>query len=65
MRNHMRALKHLVGCVGLAIVLDYLLFNGFCTQASGAVLSHASSQILANLGELKSISPDQFIHKFF
>jgi hypothetical protein len=55
----LKILKHLIGCVGVAIVVDYFLFNGFCTQA----LSQASSQI--HLDQLKDFSPSQFIGRFF
>jgi uncharacterized membrane protein YjfL (UPF0719 family) len=57
-----KTLEHLVGWGGLAIVLDYFLFNGFCTEASSQALSHASSQI-ENL--CRNFTPGQFIHQFF
>jgi prophage maintenance system killer protein len=59
----MRTPKHLVGCVGLAITLDFLLFNGFCTQASCEALSHASNQALSNFEQFKDFSLSQFIHQ--
>lgn len=61
----MRGLKHIIGCIGIAITLDFLLFNGFYTDASSEVLSQASSQMLTNLKQFKKFSPTQLIHQFF
>jgi hypothetical protein len=55
----LKTLKHLIGCVCVAIVVDYYLFNGFCTEA----LSQASNQL--HLDQLKDFSPSQFIQRFF
>jgi hypothetical protein len=42
----MRALRHFIGCVGIAITLDYLAFNGYCTEACTHVFSLACDQML-------------------
>jgi hypothetical protein len=47
----MRALKHFVGITGIAITLDYFLFNGYCTNMSGELCSQAYIQILSELGK--------------
>jgi hypothetical protein len=47
----MRALKHFVGVTGIAITLDYFLFNGYCTNVSGELFSQAYIQILSELGK--------------
>ena len=61
----MRGLKHIIGCIGIAITLDFLLLNGFCTEASSQVLSQASRQMLTNLKQLTNLSPTQLIHQMF
>ena len=43
----MRGLKHFIGCVGIAITLDYLAFNGYCTDVCTHVLSLACDQMLS------------------
>jgi hypothetical protein len=43
----MRGLKHFIGCVGIAITLDYLAFNGYCTEVCTHVLSLACDQMLS------------------
>ena len=48
---YMRALKHFVGVMGIAITLDYFLFNGYCTNVSGELFSQAYIQILSELGK--------------
>jgi len=48
----MRALKHFVGVTGIAITLDYFLFNGYCTNVSGELFSQAYIQILSELGKI-------------
>jgi hypothetical protein len=45
----MWALKHFIGCIGLAITLDYLAFNGYCTDVCSQMLSHACGQMLFDL----------------
>ena len=47
----MRALKHFVGVMGIAITLDYFLFNGYCSNVSGELFSEAYIQILSELGK--------------
>jgi hypothetical protein len=41
-------LKHLIGGVGLAITLDYFLFNGYCTNATCEAFSDAYAQFLSS-----------------
>jgi len=45
----MRGLKHFIGCVGIAITLDYLAFNGYCTEVCTHVLSLACDQMLSEV----------------
>jgi hypothetical protein len=47
----MRALNHFVGVTGIAITLDYFLFNSYCTNVSGELFSQAYIQILSELGK--------------
>ena len=47
----MRALNHFVGVTGIAITLDYFLFNGYCTNASCDLFSQAYVQIHSELGK--------------
>jgi len=49
----MWALKHFIGCIGLAITLDYLTFNGYCTDVCSQMLSRACGQMLFELQHLK------------
>jgi hypothetical protein len=42
----MGALKHFIGCIGIAITLDYFAFDGYCTVACTQVLSLACDQML-------------------
>jgi hypothetical protein len=59
----LKNLKHLVGFVGILIMLDFFLFDGYCTQACSEALSQASSQMLSTAEQIQNISLSQFIHK--
>jgi hypothetical protein len=50
----MRAFKHFFGGMGIAITLDYFLFDGYCTNASCELFSHAYIQILSELQQLNN-----------
>jgi len=50
----MRALQHFIGCVGVAITLDYLAFNGFCTDVCTRALSLACDQMLSQVQQFKT-----------
>ena len=39
-------MKHFIGCIGIAITLDYLAFNGYCTEVCTHALSLACDQML-------------------
>jgi len=45
----MWALKHFIGCLGLAITLDYLALNGYCTDVCSQMFSHAYGQMVFEL----------------
>ena len=47
----MWALEHFAGVTGVAVTLDYFLFNGYCTKVSGDLFSQAYIQILSELGK--------------
>jgi hypothetical protein len=65
MPRALRTLELLIGFVSLAIVLDYYLFNGYCCQATGKVLSNASDLLLSDLQQFLAFSPNQLIHQIF
>ena len=50
----MGVLKHMVGCGGIAITLDFLLFNGVCTDACNQILSQTYSKMFAELLQLRT-----------
>ena len=50
----MGALKHFIGCIGIAITLDYFAFDGYCTEACTQVLSLACDQMLSQVQQLKT-----------
>jgi hypothetical protein len=52
--SFMRALTHLIGCIGILITLDYLAFDGYCTDICSQVLSQASGQMLFELKQFKT-----------
>ncbi len=43
----MRAFKHFFGAMSIAIILDYFLFDGYCTNAFCESFSDAYVQILS------------------
>lgn len=50
----MGALKHFIGCIGIAITLDYFAFDGYCTETCTQVLSLACDQMLSQVQHLKT-----------
>jgi hypothetical protein len=50
----MLALKHFIGCIGIAITLDYLAFDGYCTEVCTQALSLACDQMLSQVQQLKT-----------
>ena len=50
----MRALYHFIGCIGIAITLDYLAFNGYCTEVCTNALSLACDQMLSHVQQFKT-----------
>jgi hypothetical protein len=50
----MRTLQHFIGCVSAAITLDYLAFNGFCTNVCTGALSLACDQMLSQMEQFKT-----------
>jgi hypothetical protein len=45
----MSALKHIVGAGGILITIDFLLFNGFCTDTCNQLLSQTYATMLSEL----------------
>ena len=50
----MRALIHFIGCVGIAITLDYLAFDGYLTEVCTHALSLACDQMLLEVQQFKT-----------
>lgn len=50
----MRALKLLVGIVGIAITIDYFLFKGYCTNVSCELISQAYVHVLSELEQFRT-----------
>ena len=50
----MSALKHFVGFGGIAITLDFFLFNGVCTDACNQILSQTYTKMLAELLQIRT-----------
>jgi hypothetical protein len=49
----MSALKHLVGAGGIAVTIDFLLFNGFCTDTCNQLLSQTYVTMLSEVLQVK------------
>jgi hypothetical protein len=51
----MGALKHFIGCIGIAITLDYFAFDGYCTEVCTNVLALARDQMLSQVQQFKTL----------
>jgi hypothetical protein len=50
----MGALKHIVGAGGIAITIDFFLFNGFCTDTCNQLLSQTYATMLSELLQVRT-----------
>ena len=50
----MRKLVHIIGLAGIAIVFDFIMFDGYCTQFACDAAAQVANQIRPELVQFKS-----------
>ena len=50
----MGGLKHIIGCTGVAVTLDFLFFRGYCTEFFSRILPLMYNQMVIELEHLRN-----------